>query len=344
MRMTHRFREIVRAWPVLVAAATLSCDTPTGINPADYPNNPADAQFVVDDVRRFWAAYDAGGRDGNATVFQKRYLDSATSGLKNFINVRSITAQSLVDVVYVYRAYYDALRPVSMAITTSDPAFAEVRANYARIKELYSGAFFPPVTLLFGRFNTGGTTGSAGMLIGMEFYGVDANAPVGGLSAFARDNQFSLRNDFPPLVAHEHAHILQIAAGAQGVMDNATLLAKSLSEGGADFVGELSSGRATYRRKYAFWQARELEFWTEFQRDMQGTDKRRWLYNQGSATAEWPGDLGYFIGYRICQAFYAKAADKTMALKELIAQRDAFSILQRSGYAGNGPLIPVPER
>ena len=70
-----------------------------------------------------------------------------------------------------------------------------------------------------------------------------------------------------------------------------TLLARALGEGGADFVGELSSGRATYRRKYAAWQARELEFWTEFKRDMQGTDERRWLYNQGSGTAQWPGDL-----------------------------------------------------
>ena len=343
--MTARLREIIRTWPALFAVvATLSCDSPTGINPADFPHNAADAQFVVEDVRRFWAAYDAGGRDGNAAVFQTRYLDSASAGLRNFIDTRTLTAQSLIDVVYVYRPYYDALRPVSLAITTSDPVFAEVRANYARIQQLYPGAFFPPVTLLFGRFNTGGTTGSAGMLIGMEFYGVDANAPLGGLSAFARDNQFSLRTDFPPLVAHEHAHILQMAAGAPGVTNKATLLAKALSEGGADFVGELSAGRATYRRKYAVWQARELEFWTEFKRDMQGTDERRWLYNQGSATTEWPGDLGYFMGYRIAQAYYAKATDKPTALKDLIAQRNPTSILQGSGYSGSGPFIPTPDR
>ena len=334
----------LRAWPVLLGAVVLSCDSPTGINPADYPRNAADAQFVVDDVRRFWAAYDAGGRDGNATAFQKRYLDSATAGLRNFASARTVTAQSLVDVVHVYRAYYDALRPVSLAITTSDPVFTEVRANYARIQQLYPDAFFPPVTLLFGRFNTGGTTGSAGMLIGMEFYGVDANAPLGGLSTFARDNQFSLRNDFAPLVAHEHAHMLQQAAGATGLGNGGTLLSRALAEGGADFIGELSSGRPSYRRKFAEWQAREREFWTAFARDMQGTDVSRWLYNQGSGTTEWPGDLGYFMGYRIAQAFYSRATDKAAALRELIAQRDPASILERGGYAGNGPPILVPER
>lgn len=343
--MSTRIRGITRAWPALFAiVATLSCDSPTGIDPSDFPSNAADAQFVVADVRRFWAAYDAGGREGNASAFQTRYLDSASAGLQSFIKSRSITAASLVSIVTAYRAYYDALKPVSSAITTNDPVFAEVRANYAHIQQLYAGAFFPPVTLLFGRFSTGGTTSSSGMMIGMEFYGLDANAPLGELNAFARDNQFSLRNDFPPLVAHEHAHILQLAAGSPSVTDKGTLLVRALGEGGADFIGELSSGRATYRRKYATWQAREQEFWTEFSRDMHGTNVSRWLYNQGNATAQWPGDLGYFIGYRIAQAFYAKSTDKAAALRELIAQKNSSDILQRSGYAGNGPFIPTPER
>lgn len=320
-----------------------ACDaSPTGVDPGAFPRDPADAQFVIDDVRRFWSAYDAGGREGNAAAFQAHYLDSATAGLRNFIASRSITAASLVAVVTAYRAYYDALRPVSRAITPGDPVFAEIRGNYARIKQRYPEAFFPPVTLLFGRFSTGGTTGSAGMLIGMEFYGTDANAPLGELSAFARNNQFSLRTDFAPLVAHEHAHILQLATGAKGGQGGQTLLTRALFEGGADFVGELASGRATYRRQFAAWQAREREFWTAFQRDMQGTDVSRWLYNQGNASADWPGDVGYFIGYRIAQAYYAQAADTSLALRELIAQRDPAAILQRSGYAGAGPPIPPP--
>jgi len=335
-----------RARPVLfLAAATLACDAgPSGVGPPTFPRHAADAQFVVDDVRRFWSAYDAGGRVGSTAAFQARYLDSATPGLRTFITARAISASSLVSVVSAYRAYYDALRPVSRAVTASDPVFDEVRTNYARIQQRYPDAFFPPVTLLFGRFSTAGTTGDAGVVIGMEFYGTDANAPLGELNAFARANQFSLRDDFPPLVAHEHAHILQLAAGAQGGRNGATLLARALFEGGADFVGELSSGRATYRRAFALWQAREPEYWSAFQRDMQGRDISRWLYNQGSATPDWPGDLGYFIGYRIAQAYYARATDSSLALRELIAQRDPAAILQRSRYAGTGPPIPTPDR
>ncbi|MEP6732208.1 MAG: lytic murein transglycosylase, partial [bacterium] len=61
----------------------------------------------------------------------------------------------------------------------------------------------------------------------------------------------------------------------------------------------------------------------------------RWLYNQGSstATASHPGDLGYFIGYRIAEAYYAKQTDKRAALRDIIEMSNADDFLARSGYA-----------
>lgn len=336
-------RRAVVACIALHAVAVGCRRSPTGIDPASFPQSPAEAQFITDDLRRFWAAYDAGGRDGNTGVFQSMYLDSATPGLRNFMASRAVTASAITGVVTTYRQYFAALRPISRAITPTDSVFLAVRSGYVRIKSLYPAAFFPPVTLLVGRFSTGGTTGNAGLLLGMEFYGVDANAPIGELNAFARSNQFSLRRDFPALVAHEHVHMMQVAAGAQGSRSGQSLLARSLIEGGADFVGELTSGRASYIIKYADWQSRELEFWTAFQQEMNKSDISHWLYNQQSETRpNWPGDLGYFVGYRIAQAYYLQAADKSAAVRDLIAQRDPTQLLARSGYAGQGPMISIP--
>lgn len=299
------------------------------------------AQFVIEDLHRFWVAYDAGGRNGDSVALQRLYLDEATPGLRNFITARSITSRSLVRMLTMYPDYFAALRPVSSAIANDDSVFGAVRHGYARIKMLYPDAFFPPVTLLIGRFSTGGTTGRAGMLLGMEFYGADANAPVRELSPFARENQLSLARDFAPLVTHELAHILQQDAGARAAGDGSTLLARALIEGGADFVAELAVGRASYARRFENWSPREREFWVAFQREMHGQDVRRWLYNQGVANANWPGDLGYFMGYRIAQAYYAQATDKALAFRELLAQRDPKAILRQSGYDGRGPAIPT---
>jgi Predicted Zn-dependent protease (DUF2268) len=335
-------RTTVRLCCALLAGVLLGCgDSSTGPNPADYPSDPAQAQFNSSDVDRYWRAYDAGGRVGQGAVFQRIYLDSASVPLSEFVGLRSVTAASLTQVAIAFPRYLEALRSWWPTITPRDPVFTEVRANYARIKQLYPEAFFPPVTILMGRYSTGGTVGRNGVFIGLEFFGTDARAPTAELNAFGRNNQKSWSNELPALIAHEHVHLLQGAAGSSGRSSKATLLARALNEGVAEFVGSLSARVPTFLAFYSAWQRREFEFWTAFARERSGTDASRWLYNQESGTTEWPGDLGYFMGYRIAQAYYNQAADKTQAIKDLIALKDAEAILARSGYAGSGPPIIV---
>ena len=62
---------------------------------------------------------------------------------------------SLVGVVTAYPRYFEALRAHGLALTPSHPSFGVVSGNYARLKALYPRAFFPPVTLLYGRYNPG---------------------------------------------------------------------------------------------------------------------------------------------------------------------------------------------
>lgn len=91
---------------------------------------------------------------------------------------------------------------------------------------------------------------------------------------------------------------------------------------------------------FRVWQADEATYFAEFLREKDGTDISRWLYNQGRTAPGRPGDLGYFIGYRIAQAYYLKATDKAQAIRDLITLRDPAALLVQSGYAGSGPPIP----
>jgi hypothetical protein len=43
-------------------------------------------------------------------------------------------------------------------------------------------------------------------------------------------------------------------------------------------------------------------------------------------------DLGYFIGHRIVEAYYNRAADKPQAIREIIAARNVRELLAQSGY------------
>ncbi len=303
-------------------------------------SDPALAQVVTSDLKNFWAAYDAGGKNGSNPPFQSQYLNAASAGLRDFIASRNVTASSLAQMVIAHPRYFASIRESNLALATDGATVARIRAEFATIKALYPPAVFPPVTLLVGRFSTGGTTSLSGMLIGSEFYSLLPSTPTDELQAFQRDNVQPIEF-LPVIVAHEHGHILQGRAGALQLHTPRNLLEQALLEGGADFIGERSSGGNINARLWSYAMPREGALWAEFQAAMHGTDVSRWLYNQGSAPADRPGDLGYFIGYRITEAYYAKMNDKTAALRDLIEVRDADDFLAKSGYAPLPPVAPA---
>lgn len=325
---------------VVALLLTAACGDSTAPS-FDFAKTPAGAQFITTDADRFWRAYANGG-----TAYQTQYLDSATTALREFAASRTVTAASLQQMTTSYKAYFDALRPWWNGGRNNDVAFATIRSNYARLAAILPEATFPPVHFVVGRFSTGGTVNARGIIIGTEFFGTDAFAPMDQLNAFGRNNQKSWRADLPLMVAHEHTHLLQMAAGTTSSNTGATLLARALNEGGAEFVGSLAAGAPLFVKFFSVWQQREREFFTAFMAERNGTDVSRWLYNQSgiadNANAPWPGDLGYFMGFRIAQAYYNRATDKTRALREIIAAKDPEAILTASGYAGTGPTITVP--
>lgn len=58
------------------------------------------------------------------------------------------------------------------------------------------------------------------------------------------------------------------------------------------------------------------------------------MRNTGSVEGDdWCADLGYFVGARICEAYYEQAADKQQAIRDLMFVSDPQAILEASGYA-----------
>ena len=294
----------------------------------DSTSPAARAEFVVEDIARFWQAVDAGG---TADDFQTRYLAPASGALKQFIASRSITGSSLSQMVRAYPRYFAAIRANTLALNASSPTLSRVAANYARMQQLYPKAVAPRVTFVIGRFSTGGTIGSDGIVIGTEFYSIDAATPLDELDSFARTN-VKPASALPTLIAHENVHVQQFSFGLL-LRSARTVLELSLLEGCADFIGELVSGSHLQQHIHAWALPREAAIWQAFKAEMNSTDLRRWLYNQQNSTADWPGDLGYFVGYRIAKAYYDRATDKAAAIREIIETRDASVLLEASGYA-----------
>jgi hypothetical protein len=295
---------------------------------SDATSPSTDVAFVVEDIPRFWEAVDAGG---TPDAFQTRYLARASSALQLFAASRQITGTSLNQMVRAYPRYFAAIRDNTLALGPSSPVISSITENFTQMRQLYARSVAPRVTFVIGRFSTGGTVTSDGIVIGTEFYSTDAATPLNELASFQRVN-VKPSSALPAIIAHEHTHVLQLRHGSLQARAR-TLLERSLLEGSADFIGELAAGTHINGHIHAWANPREAAVWQDFQSEMNGTDISRWLYNQQTSTPDRPGDLGYFVGYRIAKAYYDRAPDKTAAIREIIEVGDAQGFLLQSGYA-----------
>ena len=278
-------------------------------------HDPNSAIIMADDLTRFWQAYDHWVHDLNAEparlpeVLQKEYLDLGSQGVKDFIPERIVSAKHLSETVLRNRAYYENVRSNHELIQKALP---EIRKNFGEFKRLYPDAVFPPVYFVIGALNSGGTSNDHGLMIGAEMLS-EQNPLVPTIDAVA-------------IVMHELMHFQQ-------QHPDSDLLASCLREGAADFVAELVSGHNLNGRNKTYGDSHEEQLWQKFQEDIKKNDhKSDWLYNYGKNDLIGPPDLGYYMGYKISQAYYQSAKDKAVALKMIIEMRDPPKVLAISGY------------
>jgi hypothetical protein len=193
------------------------------------------------------------------------------------------------------------------------------------MKYLYEDAVFPDVYFLVGRMSSGGTLSKRALLIGAEMYGKTPNMPVEELGDWHRQVLAPVEG-VPHIVAHELIHYQQ-----RKMVASNTLLAKCIREGSADFLAELISGKHINNHLHVYGNPNEKQLWQEFKKSMLGTDNLRWLYN-GPMSKDRPGDLGYYMGYKISEAYYNKAADKRQAVRGILEIKDFEQFLKDSGY------------
>jgi uncharacterized protein YjaZ len=187
-----------------------------------------------------------------------------------------------------------------------------------RLDRLYPEAKLLPVTIAVGRGKPVGVTDRTGVMIGLE--------ALCGVTWMEQD----VEDRFVHVIAHEYAHVQQ-AFGTPALFDEAkpTVLEAALIEGGAEFVGELISGGVSYPNFATTTRGREKAVEDAFVHDEAKTDLSDWFYN---GTLSKPGDLGYWVGYRITKSYYEHAKDKRAALRDILAIKDPKAFVAKSGW------------
>ena len=321
MRPTRKF-EIpakIAERPSLRRVASLFVAVAIGIFAARVEAAPS-VEVRTSDVDLFYRIYDSAHGAPTGHALQSEYIDAGSDAVRQFVPDRIKSGDDLAAMIAKDRAVYDHARDCMSVL----PAVkARLTGAFRKLAEIDPAATFPPVSILIGRNNSGGTTGKSGVLIGLE------------VVCRASWLQPDLTDRLYHLIAHEYGHVEQFPEGGEDSAPD-TVLRQSLIEGGAELIAELISGQVSEVYLEQWTKGREHEFDEAFLAEQDSKDLSHWLYN-GPGTPNKPGDLGYWIGYRICKAYYLKASDKRLAIKTLLEMKDAKAILADSGWKPGDP-------
>lgn len=276
-----------------------------------------EAELVTEDAERFAALFAEGGDALSPASLQARYLDRGTEAIGIFTEGRIRSAENLAAKIAENRDAY--ARAIEVCLPAAQAAKPDLRAIYLGYEGLLENPTLPEAYALIGANNSGGTTGRSEIVLGLE---VICRVAEGGPD----DVRQWLRNFF----AHEIAHTQQI------YNPEPTLLSQVLTEGGAEFIGQLIAGE-TLNDKLGEWaQPKQREIWEKFQEDVNDPDFKGfspWLYTAKPENG-WPMDVGYWLGAQIAASYYENADDKRQAVKDILAAGvNAEEFLEKSGYA-----------
>lgn len=284
--------------------------------------NPRKAEIITKDVRQFWKAYDEALKDTNnrKEIFQKRYFDIGTEGLDDYFYFKIRNMDLFVKNLSIKDKFFKSIRRNTFKTEEYKPQITRI---FEKMKEIYPEARFPNVYFVIGRFNSGGTSTDAGLLVGLDMMTKSDDIPLDELSLWERNNYCRI-DKLPHLVAHELVHY------EQRITTDTTLLNNAILEGMADFIGEIISGKVANERQFIFAKGKEKQIWEEFKKEMYLDKSSNWIANSTQETPDRPADLGYWMGYQICKSYYDEATDKPKAIKDMLNMKDSKLFLEKS--------------
>lgn len=303
---------------------------------------PENAKTVLTaDIDHFWQAVDAlsncKSHADSLSAIQQLYFDRATDGLIDFIAARDLTAEAQLKLIARYPKFYASIRKNTLGVKNSEKVIQEL---FTKFQSLYAN--FKPFKVCFaiGILNTGGTVSDKFVLIGTEISASSKDVDVSEFIAYKETNRANMLSGDGDLVqkirnmvAHECVHTQQ-----KNMSDTAAkcpLLWQVLKEGICDFVGEMVAGKQINSVAHEYGDKHEKELWNELKSNLCSSDMSKWLYN-GQSAKDRPGDLGYYMGYRIAKAYYEQATDKRQAIVDMIELTLPMQFLQKSKYSPGG--------
>lgn len=294
--------------------------------------DPNKINFATDDITRFWQMVDAlptaANREDTLKLIHELYLDKASSGLKEYLDIEKKENQKDISQAYlgVLRQYPSFLKSIRGSTQKIHIYRLPAITALAKLKRIDSSVHFTDITFAIGFINTGGRHLNSGRIyIGAEIL-CTSEQPV--LKEFPPQAIPRLRTYMAPVervpevVFHETIHLNKLGATSydnllnQTIVEGAAVFMTAFVLGEGTLTGPGGAGRDAppYVKKYG------TRLWPEFKEDMNkpayGSETIRWAV--GDSKTGLPYQTLYYLGYQICQHYYERAADKKQAIHDII--------------------------
>jgi hypothetical protein len=289
-------------------------------------HDPDKAQIVTSDIDLFWKVYDRYKLDTSKArqLFLTEYFEKGSLSLQEYYRIKTPNIGGLNGFIHnmaTMPEFYASIRANTLRTVTLKDTFRLIFKNMAH---WYKPSIFPTANFLIGGWSAGGTVVEYGSIMGVDMSSCDDKTKTDELNLWQKQNLLPFK-EMKHLVAHELIHVQQ-----SQMAGDTTLLCHTIQEGMADFIGELISGKTANQRLHVWAVGHERQVWEEFKKEMFLDRYSNWIANSNQETAERPSDLGYWVGYQICKAYFDQATDKKQSIHDMLNIQDYRAFLTKS--------------
>lgn len=288
--------------------------------------NPDSLKINTQDIVNFWSAYDrlatAKRLSDSLAIIEQDYLRKGSRGLKLYQQMSNSDAGSFLAAIRTHPRLLQSIRTTTLAIPTHQ---STIRAGARKLKQIYPASGFPELFFCVGKFEVAGNRTDDVLYIGVELTCLTNESPRDELDPYMRTAAGTF-DQVDVVCLHEMVHYQQKLAPR-------TNLETALVEGGAEFIAHYLTGKSTMQAVFnRVDSSLEKTIWQEFSSQLDKPVDAKWFLANADVERNRPGMLGYIVGYRICEAYYNKAANKAEALKAIISLNNPGEIYTVSGY------------
>ena len=296
--------------PILWGNPTYNCGLPKK-NTTILPKN-----IVTHDVQHFWEAYDKvieiDDPDHQKEVFQNSFWDKASIGQKAMFEVRDYTPLDYLNAINEYPNFWNSIRKNTSKV---DEFVPQLQDGIDALKQLYPNLKPAKIYFTIGALRSNGTTRDSLVLIGSELALGDSSTNIeelpDHLNHLATFFETDPKENLVFLNTHEFVHTQQSTTVGN------SLLAQTLIEGTAEFVAEKALGVSSPNPQISYGENNKQKIKEAFVKEITSPLISNWFWNSNDNEFGMR-DLGYYVGYEICKSYYDQAANKNVAIKEMI--------------------------